>query len=182
LQPKCPQSQVVVDHHPHARHPPAAGRGDGQRLLAPERAAGTARVKTAKSIAVCMGNWPTLRRAQALPNAPDITTLKGLRARAIIAPCRTAREYAGRVRMVPAMYLLLSAPGTRFARLAADPRPHRVRRLRARRCGGTPGRAIARLAGRLRPSGRCPPMQPRHGVCRLRVGIPAKWPRAGTPG
>jgi site-specific recombinase XerD len=54
-------------------------------LLAPELAAGIARVKSAKSIGVRTGNWLSLRQAQALLNAPDITTTKGLRDRAIIA-------------------------------------------------------------------------------------------------
>ena len=46
---------------------------------APERAAGIQRVKGAKSIGVRAGDWPTLRQANALPNAPDIATIKGLR-------------------------------------------------------------------------------------------------------
>jgi hypothetical protein len=54
-------------------------------LLAPELAAGIARVKSAKSIGVRTGNWLSLKQAQALLNAPDITTTKGLRDRAIIA-------------------------------------------------------------------------------------------------
>jgi site-specific recombinase XerD len=54
-------------------------------LLAPELAAGIQRVKSAKSIGVRMGNWLSLKQAQALLNAPDITTTKGLRDRAIIA-------------------------------------------------------------------------------------------------
>src|ERR1035441_6846735 len=54
-------------------------------LLAPELAAGIARVKSAKSIGVRGGNWLSLKQAQALLNAPDITTTKGLRDRAIIA-------------------------------------------------------------------------------------------------
>jgi integrase len=54
-------------------------------LLAPELAAGIARVKSAKSIGVRTGNWLSLKQAQALLNAPDITTMKGLRDRAIIA-------------------------------------------------------------------------------------------------
>jgi hypothetical protein len=37
-------------------------------------AAGIARGKSAKSIGVRSGKWLTLRQAQALPNAPDITT------------------------------------------------------------------------------------------------------------
>src|ERR1022692_1004784 len=53
-------------------------------LLAPELAAGIARVKSAKSIGVRMGNWLSLKQAQTLLNAPDITTVKGMRDRAII--------------------------------------------------------------------------------------------------
>jgi site-specific recombinase XerD len=54
-------------------------------LLAPELAAGIQRVKSAKSIGVRAGNWLSLKQAQALLNAPDITTTKGLRDRALIA-------------------------------------------------------------------------------------------------
>ncbi len=54
-------------------------------LLAPELAAGVARVKGAKSMGVRTGNWLSPKQAQALLNAPDITTTKGLRDRAIIA-------------------------------------------------------------------------------------------------
>src|ERR1035441_188207 len=54
-------------------------------LLAPELAAGIARVKSAKSMGGRTGNWLTRKQAQALLNAPDIATTKGLRDRAIIA-------------------------------------------------------------------------------------------------
>ena len=54
-------------------------------LLAPDLAAGIQRVKSAKSIGVRMGNWLSQKQAQALLNTPDISTLKGLRDRAIIA-------------------------------------------------------------------------------------------------
>jgi integrase len=54
-------------------------------LLAPELAAGIQRVQSAKSIGVRMGNWLSLKQAQALLNTPDIATLKGVRDRAIIA-------------------------------------------------------------------------------------------------
>src|ERR1700682_647689 len=54
-------------------------------LLAPELAAGIARVKSAKSIGIRVGNWLSLRQAQTLLNAPDATTVKGLRDRAILA-------------------------------------------------------------------------------------------------
>jgi integrase len=54
-------------------------------LLAPELANGITRVKGAASKGVRLGNWLTARQAQALLNAPDATTNKGLRDRAILA-------------------------------------------------------------------------------------------------
>jgi site-specific recombinase XerD len=54
-------------------------------LLAPELAAGITRVKSVKSVGIRVGNWLTLRQAQALLSAPDIATVKGLRDRAILA-------------------------------------------------------------------------------------------------
>jgi integrase len=54
-------------------------------LLAPELAAGISRVKSAKSVGIRTGNWLSVRQAQSLLNAPDISTLRGLRDRAIIA-------------------------------------------------------------------------------------------------
>src|SRR6266850_3088963 len=51
-------------------------------LLAPDLAAGIARVKSAKSIGIRVGNWLSLRQAQALLNTPNATTVKGLRDRA----------------------------------------------------------------------------------------------------
>src|SRR6202040_1985749 len=54
-------------------------------LLAPELANGITRVKGVKSKGVRLGNWLTVRQAQALLNAPDATTAKGLRDRAILA-------------------------------------------------------------------------------------------------
>ena len=54
-------------------------------LLAPELANGITRVKGVASKGVRIGNWLSLRQAQALLNAPDITSVKGLRDRAIIA-------------------------------------------------------------------------------------------------
>jgi site-specific recombinase XerD len=53
-------------------------------LLAPELAAGIARVKSAKPKGRRVGNWLSPQQAQALLNAPDITTNKGLRDRAIL--------------------------------------------------------------------------------------------------
>src|SRR5437773_3405277 len=54
-------------------------------LLAPELAAGIARVKSAKSVGIRTGNWLSARQAQTLLNAPDVATLRGLRDRAILA-------------------------------------------------------------------------------------------------
>ena len=54
-------------------------------LLAPELAAGIARVRGAKRQGVRAGNWLTREQAQALIEAPDAATLKGRRDRAILA-------------------------------------------------------------------------------------------------
>jgi integrase len=53
-------------------------------LMAPELAAGVARVKGAKRQGVRMGNWLTKGQAEALLNAPDTGTLKGKRDRALL--------------------------------------------------------------------------------------------------
>src|ERR1051326_1178471 len=62
-----------------------AGEAADNGLIAPELAAGIARVKSVKSTGVRVGNWLSLRQAQALLSAPDITTVKGLRDRAMLA-------------------------------------------------------------------------------------------------
>jgi len=54
-------------------------------LLAPELAAGILRVKSAKSRGMRAGNWLSLQQAQALLSAPDATTVRGMRDRAILA-------------------------------------------------------------------------------------------------
>src|SRR5579863_7019897 len=54
-------------------------------LLAPELAAGISRVKSGKSVGIRVGNWLSLRQAQALLSAPDTATVRGLRDRAILA-------------------------------------------------------------------------------------------------
>src|SRR5665811_800262 len=54
-------------------------------LLAPELANWIARVKGVASKGVRLGNWLSIRQAQTLLNAPDATTIKGLRDRAILA-------------------------------------------------------------------------------------------------
>jgi site-specific recombinase XerD len=54
-------------------------------LLAPELAAGIARVKGAKQQGTRTGNWLTVDQAEKLINTPDTTTLKGKRDRALLA-------------------------------------------------------------------------------------------------
>ncbi|MGA2186784.1 MAG: tyrosine-type recombinase/integrase [Bryobacteraceae bacterium] len=54
-------------------------------LLAPELAAGITRVKGAASKGMRVGNWLSVQQAQKLLNAPDVTTKKGLRDRAMLA-------------------------------------------------------------------------------------------------
>src|SRR6266478_4426513 len=54
-------------------------------LLAPELVAGICRVKSVKSTGIRVGNWLSQRQAQALISAPDISTVRGLRDRAILA-------------------------------------------------------------------------------------------------
>src|SRR5713101_3427450 len=61
-------------------------------LLAPELAAGISRVKSAKTQGIRVGNWLSLRQAQALLSAPDITTIRGLRGRADVHPSPAARR------------------------------------------------------------------------------------------
>jgi site-specific recombinase XerD len=53
-------------------------------LMAPELAAGVARVKGAKRQGVRMGNWLTKGQAEALLNSPDTARLKGKRDRALL--------------------------------------------------------------------------------------------------
>src|ERR1051325_3499350 len=54
-------------------------------LLAPELANGIARVKGVASKGIRLGNWLSVQQAQKLLNAPDATTTKGRRDRAILA-------------------------------------------------------------------------------------------------
>jgi len=61
-----------------------AGEAVDNGLLSPELAAGISRVKSVKSVGIRTGNWLLLRQAQALLSAPDASTTKGLRDRAII--------------------------------------------------------------------------------------------------
>ena len=54
-------------------------------LLAPDLAAGIARIKGVKSKGVRVGNWLSVQQAQKLLNAQAVTTKKGLRDRAMLA-------------------------------------------------------------------------------------------------
>src|ERR1700737_3975531 len=54
-------------------------------LLAPELANGITRVKGVASKGIRLGNWLSVKQAQALLNAPDIETKEGLRDRALLA-------------------------------------------------------------------------------------------------
>jgi site-specific recombinase XerD len=54
-------------------------------LLAPELANGITRVKGVPSKGVRLGNWLSVKQAQTLLNAPDVSRKKGLRDRAILA-------------------------------------------------------------------------------------------------
>src|ERR1035437_696921 len=62
-----------------------AGEAADNGLLAPELAGGIVRVKGVASKGVRLGNWLSVQQAQKLLNAPDATTTKGLRDRAILA-------------------------------------------------------------------------------------------------
>ena len=62
-----------------------AGEAADNGLLAPDLAAGILRVKGVKSKGVRVGNWLSLLQAQTLLSAPNISTVKGLRDRAILA-------------------------------------------------------------------------------------------------
>jgi integrase len=54
-------------------------------LLAPELANGITRVKGVASKGIRLGNWLSVKQAQTLLNTPDVSTVKGLRDRAILA-------------------------------------------------------------------------------------------------
>src|SRR6202161_212971 len=76
-------SSSIIVRMSAIRNLPAEAADNG--LLAPELAAGIARVKSAKTQGIRTGNWLSQRQAQALLSAPDIATLRGLRDRAILA-------------------------------------------------------------------------------------------------
>jgi site-specific recombinase XerD len=62
-----------------------AGEAADNGLLAPELANGITRVKGVASKGIRLGNWLSVKQAQTLLNTPDVTTIKGLRDRAILA-------------------------------------------------------------------------------------------------
>src|SRR5262245_24595600 len=63
-------------------------------LLASEIAAGITRVKGVASKGVRLGNWLSIKQAQALLNTPDATTDTGLRDRAILGSASGLRASA----------------------------------------------------------------------------------------
>jgi hypothetical protein len=63
----------------------AGGRGRRQRVAGPGVGQRDPRVKGVPSKDLRIGNWLTAKQAQSLLNAPDATTNKGLRDRAILA-------------------------------------------------------------------------------------------------
>lgn len=62
-----------------------ASEAADNQLISQERANGIGKVKGVTRAGVRAGNWLTKAQAQTLLNAPDISTLKGLRDRAILA-------------------------------------------------------------------------------------------------
>ena len=62
-----------------------AGEAADNGFLPQEQANGISRIKGVSTAGVRSGNWLQQEQAQALLNAPDISTLKGLRDRAILA-------------------------------------------------------------------------------------------------
>ena len=71
-------------------------------VIPQDMANGISRVKGVKSEAVRMGDWLSLAQAQALIDAPDTSTVKGLRDRAILAllvGCALRREECAGLRM-----------------------------------------------------------------------------------
>src|SRR5439155_13191674 len=98
--PRAPQP-LAADYETGVQHGPGgifqlvpAGAATGLHRSRPRRSttgcsrrnwAGIARVKSAKSVGIRTVNYLSARQAQALLNAPDITTLRGLRDRAIYA-------------------------------------------------------------------------------------------------
>jgi site-specific recombinase XerD len=84
-------------------------------LLAPELAEGSSRVKSVKSTDIRVGNWLSHRQAQALLIAPDVSTVRGLRDRAILAVllgCGLRRSEIAAVRFRRRPSVLVHRPPT----------------------------------------------------------------------
>ena len=127
-------------------------------LLAPELASGIARIKGVRSHGVRVGNWLSLRQAQALLNAPDVTTKKGLRDRAMFATllgCGLRRSELANLTMKHVQqrdnrWCIVDLVG-KHGRVRTIPMPAwRWRRSRGR-SGGT-GAVHRGLSGRKRPT------------------------------
>src|ERR1035441_6974416 len=96
------------------------------------------RVKGAKSIGVRVGNWLSVQQAQKLLNAPDVTTKKGLRDRAMLLAAGYAVCHGWRSCHPPAEH----RPAGRRRQLGPG-RPQGVRRLHDGRHEGPGGMARA---------------------------------------
>src|ERR1700737_3454519 len=68
-------SSSIIIRMSAIRKPAAEAADNG--LLAPELAAGIARVRSAKSVGIRTGNWLSVRQAQSLLNAPGVSTVRG---------------------------------------------------------------------------------------------------------
>ena len=115
-------------------------------LLAPELANGITRVKGVASKSVRLGNWLSLKQAQALLNAPDITTTKG-----VARPrhhCRAARLRLAAVRSVDADDQARSATGRTLVHCG----PGRQARAACARFRCQPGSRWRSMHGRVLPA------------------------------
>ena len=170
------------------RTPAVAATDHG--LLAPEPAAGIARVKSAKSIGVRAGDWPTLRHANAPLNAPDITTARGLRDRAIIAVllgCALRRSEVAALTMGCSGGLTVEATvGARYANTTHLSHPHAGGRGEGQRdaAGAGTGRSGKTNAGPRRLNGalgRAPWQRVSRRATKSRHPISASLPNRIAP-
>ena len=82
-----PRPRVGQHQRPHHSGAEVGGRGRGGRQWAARTGTGRRHHsrERRKSIGVRVGNWRSVQQAQKLLNAPDVTTKKGLRDRAMLA-------------------------------------------------------------------------------------------------